>query len=189
MLTSEEPSFVTVDRLLWCGLLPNPDGEAPDPKARLALGSGDDAREYEVEIAVLPVTTQGDPGRWRLSLRPNGPAFDLARRPFHRSPGRWYLCCPGCGRWREGLALVSPGGAEPSLEAPAGLTGAIWTCRECLGLPPPAQRMSASQRVFRAIERAEYASHRQPGERLNRWQRRQTKAFKVRAKATAKLSG
>jgi hypothetical protein len=182
-------SFITTEKLLGLGLLPDQAGEPPDPRARLAFAFDGEAREFEVEIAALPVAAPGETQRWRLGLQPDGPSFDLARRPFHRSPGRWYLCCPICGRWRAALALVFPGGVEPSSEAPRSLTGAIWVCRACLGLPPPAQRLSASQRVFRAIERAEYANHRQPGERLDRWLRRQTNASKVKAKATTKLSG
>ena len=190
MLASEEPPLITAIQLLWLGLLPAPAGEPPDPRARLSLTIGGQRRDFEVEVSkTASRAARGEPERWRLGLRPNGPAFDLARRPFHRSPGRWHLCCPGCGRWRAALALAPPCGAAPLPDTSAGLNGAIWACRECLDLPPPAQRLSASQRVFRAVERAEYAGHRQPGERRDRWLRRQAKAITATANAAALLGG
>ena len=183
-----EHTFLTSERLRWFGLLPLPGGEPSDPRARLSLDIGAEAHAFEVEIAPALSATPGEPERWRLRLLPDGPGFDLARRPFHRSPGRWHLCCPGCGRWRAALALVPPTCAEPSLNGSADVAGTIWACRECLGLPPPAQRLSVSQRIFRAVERAEHSEHRQPGERLDRWRRRQAKAAMVMRRATTRLT-
>jgi hypothetical protein len=103
----------------------------------------------------------------------------VARIPFGSSPGRLHVQCPGCERWVR--ALHRP---DPIIEPLPTLTaGLVLACAKCLGVRPLVQDLPPSGRVLRALERAELGYTRRPGEKRQRWLRRQAKAQAARARA------
>ena len=167
--------IITAAVLLQQGLLPEQAGVGPaggvSGMLHGVVGTGG-----ALAVRLSPLVP-GPPGLvgWRLGIETSGPGFDLARRPFSRSPGRWWLCCEGCARWVAGLALAGPSEAPEARH---------WRCRSCLGLPLPAQRLSPRQRLMQALERAEDAHIRRPNEIRQRWFRRLARAEAVRRRAS-----
>src|SRR5262249_21369547 len=122
--------------------------------------------EGEIVPAQLPggaATVRADPP----SLQMGAARVRLARRPFHRSPGRWYFLCPACGR--HCLRLID------------------WRCTRSAGAPASLSwRLSRHQRLERALKKAAL-TNRKHGESAAAYERRRRRARAAEAKAVEVL--